>query len=172
MTVTPETEQQKSGWPDTAESLAHTADWYGAPDTRLQWMSDTADACEAGIGITLVVPGGVLSGTVVSAPEFFKQTAEKFRSGIGAEKQRIGNQLAESFFDAAAEMAEKEIEETNEAFRKGERSEPRWPMVRYIHLKDARMSAPGQNNIKLDYTRVLLSQVAAWSMGQRWWGDS
>jgi histone acetyltransferase (RNA polymerase elongator complex component) len=163
---------QTSGWPDSAEDLTHTADWYGSPDTRLRWMADTADTLEVGIGITLVVPGGTISGNVISAQRFFKSTAEQFRAGIeGNDEHGLGETLAESFFDKAAEQIEEDVKEKSEAFDKGERKEPRWPMVRHIHLEDARFSVPGQNHIKLELTRVLLSQVVAWSIGAKWWGE-
>lgn len=161
----------KSGWPESAENLTHTADWYGAPDTRLRWMADTADMFDVGIGVTLVVAGGTISGTVISGEQFFKSTAEEFRAGIaGGEQEALGERLAESFFDFAAEQVAQDVKETAEAFKNGERTEPRWPMVRHIHLQNARLSTPGQNHIKMGFTRVLLSQVIAWSMGERWVG--
>lgn len=171
--MTEVTDGPKPSWPESAASLAHTADWYGAPDTRLQWMADFADSLDVGIGITLVVPGGTISGAVISGQEFFKRTAEMFREQACPDDNpdSIGEQLAKSFFDFAAEQMDQNVKEMSEAFDKGERDEPRWPMVRQIHLQDARFSVPGQNHISLGYTRVLLSQVIAWSCGQRWVGE-
>lgn len=162
----------KSSWPESAENLTHTRDWFGAPDPRLQWMADMADTTTAGIGITLVIAGGVLSGTVISGPEFFKKSGEQFRSGFDEEDaNEIGEQLAESFYDIPVDQMKAEIKELSAAFEKGERSEPRWPLVRHIHLQEARLSIPGQGHMELNYTRVLLSQVIAWSTGTRSWGN-
>jgi hypothetical protein len=40
-------------------------------------------------------------------------------------------------------------------------------MLRHLHLRDAYFTAPGQKSISLGHTRVLLTQVAAWSVGAR-----
>src|SRR2546421_3760125 len=77
--MTEVTDAPKSGYPESAADLVHTRDWFAAPDHRLQWMADTADSVEVGIGITLVVPGGVISGSIISGQKFFKDTAEAFR---------------------------------------------------------------------------------------------
>jgi hypothetical protein len=168
-------EAPKARWPESMAELVHTGDWYGAPDPRLQWMSDFADTANAGIGITLVVSGGVISGTVVSGEEFFKITAEAFRKDTcddDGNPNSTAEALAESFFDFPAEQIAKDVKEIGEAFDKGERDEPRWPSVRYVHLKDARFSVPGQSvNFPLGYTRILLSQVVGWTCGQRWVSD-
>jgi hypothetical protein len=135
-------------------------------------MADIADTLNVGIGITLVVPGGIMSGTVIGAKSFFESTAAQFRERVADnDEHNLGDTLAKSFFDSPGEQIEKEIKETAEAFERGERDEPRWPMVRQIHLKDARFSIPGQNHVKFDYTRVLLSQVISWSIGTQWWGE-
>lgn len=139
-------------------------------------MADTADSLGVGIGITLVVPGGTISGTVISAQQFFKSTAAEFREHVAdvddKKNSEVGELLAESFFDFAAEQIAEDVKEKREAFEKGERKEPRWPMLRHIHLEDARFSVPGQGHVKLGFNRVLLSQVISWSLGQRWVGES
>ena len=172
--MTEVTDAPKSGYPESAADLVHTRDWFAAPDHRLQWMADTADSVEVGIGITLVVPGGVISGSIISGQKFFKDTAEAFRVVASDDEQEgVREQLAQSFFDFAAEAIDKDVNDTRAAFEKGDRDEPRWPAVRQIHLEDARFSVPGQQfNFPLGYTRVLLSQVIAWTCGQRWVGNN
>jgi hypothetical protein len=163
-----------TGWPDSAANLVHTGDWYGAPDARLQWMADTADTFNIGVGITLVVPGGTISGVLVSAQEFFTTSGETFRGNFpdDPESHDAFEALAKSFFDVPAEMIAREVKDCGDAFEKGEREEPRWPLVRHIHLRDARFSVPGQQyHLPLGHTRILLSQVVAWVLGQRWCGE-
>ena len=176
MTDEPDTTATKSaaGWPDSAASLVHTGDWYTAPDTRLQWMADFADATSAGIGITLIVSGGVISGTIISAQQFFEKTAELFRDDAkDDEPEGLRESLAQSFFDFPAEQIAQDVKETSEAFEKGERDEPRWPLVRFIHLQEARFSIPGQqHNFPLGLARVQLSQVVGWVSGARWTGSN
>lgn len=174
MTEVADTPKPSAGWPDSAADLNHTSDWYTAPDSRLQWMADTADTTTAGIGITLIASGGVISGTVISGQVFFEKTAESFRADAKAdEPDGVREQLAESFFDFPAEQIAKHVKETSEAFEKGERDEPRWPLVRFIHLQDARFSVPGQeHHFPLGYTRVQLSQVVGWTCGARWVGTN
>lgn len=168
MTEIDEAAPKSGGWPESSAGLVHTADWYGAPDSRLQWMADTADYCNAGIGITLVVPGGTISGTLISAGKFFEATAAEFREALGDDLNESGEALAHSFFDVPAEIDAEYTKKINDAFHNGERDEPRWPMLRHIHLQDARFSVPGQEFIPLGNLRVLLSQVIAWTVGQRW----
>jgi hypothetical protein len=72
-------EEPKSNLPESHEDLTYTSDWHGAPDAVLAEMADFADGAKAGVGVTLVIPGGVLSGTIESAQEFFARIAEPFR---------------------------------------------------------------------------------------------
>ncbi|MFA4083456.1 hypothetical protein ONA92_17305 [Mycobacteroides salmoniphilum] len=172
----PAPEWDLSGIPTNTRDLQQSTDWYGAPDSQLQRMSQWANQMEEGIGITLVVPGGALSGTVVSAREFYTGVAAALRGTIdekGDEAQsKLADAFAEFFFDQPAKAAAEQVDKDDQAFKDGGLIEPIYMMARYIHLKDALHSVPGQSDFPLDYTRVLLSQVVAWSIGQRWSGQA
>lgn len=172
----PAPEWDLSGMPTNTRDLQQSTDWYGAPDSQLQRMSQWANQMEEGIGITLVVPGGALSGTVVSTREFYTGIAADLRTKIDERgdpaESKTADAFAEFFFDQPAKAAAEQVGKDDQAFQDGSLIEPVYMMARYIHLKDARYSVPGQSNLALDYTRVLLSQVVAWSLGQRWSGQT
>jgi len=161
-----------TGLPETTRDLQQTADWFGSPDGQLQRMSQWVNQMEQGIGITLVVAGGAISGTLISAREFYASSSTHFQESVdenGDEKQsKAAADYAEFFFDEPAKFSAEQVEKNNTAFKEGKLTEPPYMMVRYLHLKDARYSVPGQSHLPLGYTRVLLSQVAAWSVGQTW----
>ncbi|GLB83486.1 hypothetical protein [Mycobacterium kiyosense] len=161
--------------PDNTRDLQDTADWYGRPDTFLQRMSQYANDIQQGIGITLVVPGGVVSGTVIGAAQFFTELSSRFRDaiaehGVDAET-KMADDFADFFFDQPAKAMADEVVADREAFRAGKLIEPRYFMHRHLHLKDAAFTGGGSpTSFHLGYTRVLLSQVAAWSVGTHYVG--
>ena len=76
------------------------------------------------------------------------------------------------FFDDTAQALGDELKGELDALQRGETPTPltglsRTLMGRYLYLKGAEFTAPGHESIPLGHTRVLLSQVAAWSVGTR-----
>lgn len=164
------------GLPQVATDLTHGSDYHGAPDYTLQSLADFASRWGDGIALTLVVAGGLITGTVESRQAFLRGCAEKVRTfdAEGNEKvQKAIDQFADDMFEAQAGAVEKSRNETLEAERglaDGEDTDPptvvRTYMQRHIHLMDAYWIPGGAQWIAMGHVRVLLSQVSAWSVGR------
>ncbi len=85
----------------------------------------------------------------------------------------MANGFADFFFDQPAQAMKDQVAADEEAFKAGKLTEPRYFMQRYMHLKDAKFTGGGlSSSIELRHTRVLLSQVTAWSVGQCYVGPA
>lgn len=151
----------------TWDDLTHTSDWHGAPDLVLAEMADFAEGSTAIVGVTLLVPGGVLSGQLVGADAYFDGVAERTRAAYPGDDDvaKFVDSYARTFYDGAAERAREVVARDRAAYDSGKTPSPRWPMARYIHLDQARYIAPGSPAITLGLFRVLLSQVVGWAPG-------
>jgi hypothetical protein len=165
------------GLPQTLADLSPTRDHHGAPDSTLQRMADWADRSGHGLSLslTLVVSGGLICGVVESAREFFSSISQELLqdvAGQGDQYEEVVKRLAQLFFDDTAQALGDELKAELDALERGETLTPgtglsRTLMGRYLYLKDAQFTAPGYESIPLGHTRVLLSQVAAWSVSAR-----
>jgi hypothetical protein len=122
--------------PDQYTDLTNTHDWHAAPDWQLQSLADWANQVGEGITLTLVVPGGLLSGVGESQQAFLRGTADKTRviaaeSGKGDEVTQAVNRLADTFFENPAELIEAklktEAEADREAEARGDDDDTGWP---------------------------------------------
>lgn len=170
------TDKNEYGLPDLPTDLTHTGDYHTAPDYTLQMLADFGNRWEEGVALTLVVAGGLITGTVESRHAFLQGCAEKVR-GFDAEGdenvQKGIDRFANDIFEAQAKSVEKARDETIEAERElgeGEDTDPptvvRTYMNRHIHLSDTYWIAGGAPAIAMGHVRVLLSQVSAWSVGR------
>lgn len=164
------------GVPQLPADLTHTSDWHGAPDYQLQWMADHANRWGEGISMTLVVPGGLISGLVVSRHAFLHGCAQTVRDKFDAEGDESGqktlDRFADDFFDGPAKAEEDKQREAIEALKDLKDDEDTTPstvertlMHRYLNLSNAWWYPGGAPAIELGYTRVLLSRISAWSVG-------
>lgn len=164
-------------FPQIPADLTHTDDWHLSPDYHLQWLADHADRWGDGIALTLVVPGGLVSGTVESKHAFLRGSAQAVRDKIDAggdeNTQRIIDNFAEQMFDVPAQMVEEQQRQAIEALKDLKDDEDTTPstvertlMYRMMHLSDAFWHPGAALPIALGHTRVLLSQVTAWSIGR------
>jgi hypothetical protein len=153
------------------EDLAYTCDWHRAPDSVLARMAEFADAAKAGTAVTLIIPGGMISGTIESTQQYFEATAAGLRQAVaeqGDEQQdKLADDYASLFFDNAAKVVADQVEQDNAAFDKGEIPAPRWPLARYMHLANAHFTVPGQYAFALGHVRLLMSQVIGWTGGEK-----
>ena len=164
------------GIPEIPADLTHTTDWHQSPDYHLQWMADTACRWGDGIALTLVVPGGLITGTIESKHAFLRGCADNIREFDAEGNERVQkaiDQFADDMFDAWAQIEEDRQREAVEALnnlKDGEDSTPatmeRTSMHRHICLMDAYWIPGGSPAIALGHTRVLLSQISAWSVGR------
>lgn len=162
--------------PERPADLTHTGDYHTAPDYTLQTLADLANRWGEGVALTLVVAGGLITGTVESRHAFLRGCAAKVR-GFDAEGdenvQRGIDRFADDLFEAQANTVEKTRDETLEAERERGEDEDTDPptlertyMNRHIHLSDTYWITGGAPAIAMGHVRVLLSQVAAWSVGR------
>lgn len=132
-------------------------------------MSDFADGASAGVGVTLIIPGGVLSGVIISAQDYFATVAARFREAAAddddEQKIKIANEYARMFYDEPAQRVQERVDGDRASFKAGTVPPPRWPLARYIHLRDADFIVPGGPALQLGLTRVLLSQIVGWTPG-------
>jgi hypothetical protein len=152
------------------EDLTRTSDWHGAPDSVLARMADFADAARAGTNVTLIIPGGMISGTIESAQDYFSATSSRLRADVAQlgdeHEDKLADDYARLFFDSTAKAVADQVEQDNAAFDKGEIPTARWPLARHIHLANAHFSVPGQYAFELGHVRLLLSQVIGWTVGE------
>jgi hypothetical protein len=154
------------------ESLQQVTDYYGAPDGVLQKLAYSANCGGSGQGtpITLFVPGGMVGGHIESGQAFLRAMAEKFRDGVinstdtGELPEWADDYARITFEDMAREMDDQNNAET-QAFEKDGTKAASMILTRYVHLKDAYYTVPGQYSVAQSHVRVKLSQVAGWTLG-------
>ena len=98
--------------------------WEGRQsDWVLQWAVRFVESTSLGIGVTLTVGGGVISGTMVSSKLYFESLSEDMSKSFSV----FGNEAAET------------IKTLMLSFDNAEDHQDGAPAEQYIHLKDARM---------------------------------
>jgi hypothetical protein len=159
--------------PERLEELQHVADWFNQPDSMLQTLADVANAggSAAGMGITLYLPSGVMSGFIQSAQDFYRAIADQYRNAVAdnaddGEVPEWASDFARMFFEERATRVDEGIDEDSQAFKNDGTKTTRWAMTQALHLKDAHHIAPGQAESSIGHTRVNLNQIAAWHLGQ------
>lgn len=164
------------GTPQVPADLTNTSDWHMSPDYHLQWMADHANRWGEGISLTLVVPGGLISGAVESKHAFLRGCAQTVRDKFDAKgdenAQKSLDQFTDDVFDGPAKAEEDKQREAVAALKdlnEGEDTTPstveRTLMQRYLNLSNAWWYPGGAPPIELGHTRVLLSRIAAWTVG-------
>jgi hypothetical protein len=148
------------------ESLGYTE---GLPerDWLLSILIATANRVPLSFGITLNVPGGLVSGTVVSGNEFFHGVAaEMSKVGeAGEELAKVMREIAVSRYPMTQLQPPDEREEDDAEPELD--TDPGYKGVGYIHLKDARIYSasqpiPGDRGV---WWRGKLGDVAGFCFG-------
>jgi hypothetical protein len=142
-----------------------------APDTVLARMADFADSAKAGIYVTLIIPGGVISGVIESAQGYFRAVSSSLREGVaqhGDERlNKVADDYAGLFFYNVGQPFDDQVETDKFVVDEGDIPTSRRPLARYIHLADAYITVPGQYAFELGHVRLLLSQVIGWTVGEK-----
>jgi hypothetical protein len=140
-------------------ALDYTSDWYRVPDPALQDIASLVIHEGQDIWITLVVSGGLIGGLVESGREYFTGISQKLHDA-----QELFDLLDPSA-SAVPEPVRQLRQRDRETFESYDSTAPSSRVLRYLHLRDARYVTPGQLPISLGHTRILLSQISAWSIG-------
>lgn len=119
-------------------------DWF------LQDLAHWVNRMHLSFGITLHTPAGVVSGTVISHEEYFKEFAGQFAGPWAGESEDLIRNMITSFGKPTPEDKDSSVN------------------YQFIHLKDAKFYAPGQNPIPTDGVlwRGKISSVCSFNLGK------
>lgn len=126
-------ENQKPSWhPGMVESLAdpvfHRMEWNGrTTDWFLQDQVKLANSLNLSISITLFTAGGMITGYLIGAEEYFRLYAESFSSAFTEEERENIRAGIEARGNKPPTQNENEIE----------------PSPQFLHLKGAKLCTPG-----------------------------
>jgi hypothetical protein len=151
MTTEPENHSEELEQIQLVED-ARAFDWF--------LRSTISDLTPLGVelGITVMVRGMVVSGTLISGAKYFEEMGNSFQS-IGGEHQEVTNAIGESW--KAWKVLYDKPEDAPDDWKPEQTS--------YIHLRDARIFAPGQSSLPSNQGvlwRGKLSSVDGFSMGK------
>ncbi|HYO87806.1 MAG TPA: hypothetical protein VER79_04110 [Candidatus Limnocylindrales bacterium] len=156
------------------------AAFWQSPDFLLtELVSLFANALDAELGLTLLVGGGVISGTLVGERTYLKavngmvkrlarEVAEKPTAEELLELAELFNpdRLAEDVLPGVLEAGENGAADVVEI----ETDELAAPPLRFLHLRDPIVIQPGAmlhfGDSELPIMRVRLAQVAGWIVGR------
>ncbi|MFD8250471.1 hypothetical protein [Nocardia sp. NPDC059691] len=142
-------------------------DWHGKPDPSLQRIVELSHV--AAPSLTLYMPWGIASGSVVSGREFFTNASELMRSGgANFRYEEMANQyhaqalidpMAKLLFDSVADT----YPETGDSYIETKEHQGHGT-VAFIHLRNAKCWV-GNRVISHEFLRVQLSHVTGWAYG-------
>lgn len=139
-----ENEQSSGGESSQNPDIANArTDWF------LQYLVALVNGGGTRHGLTLAIEGSIVSGIMVSHREYFEEFARKYVEGLTAanpdEDWRDVGEIYASFGKDDSDDADDKIQ----------------PLPQYIHLRDARIFAPGGNPIPGNEGVLWRSRIAA-----------
>lgn len=139
------------------EDKVQDVDVIGSKDWFLQSIIGVAVSSGVEIGVTLTIGGSIVSGTLISGATYFKELGEKLQSEPEGE-HGIKHILGKGW------------SEYQNIYQKPSDAEEDWetPKANYLHLRNARYFAPGQQSLPRDVGflwRGKLSAVDAFALG-------
>lgn len=146
------------------EAASRDGDSSGAEGERDWFLQSVISLANSGaeIGITLTVGGAVISGMLIAGRTYFKELADMIR-GVADEEEEANPML-----EAIAESWDK----LSEIYDKPEGATAEWDPgpFGYIHLRNARVYAPGGGVLPSSPSGVLwrgrLTQISGFAIGQ------
>jgi hypothetical protein len=127
------------------------------------WVHQADDGALAGLPVTLMVGGLLVSGTLVGIHQYMEGIANEFRNAPGA-SEGIGPVLADVFDDAAAgryDHSEHEAPADGDGDPGAEQDAHRC----FIHLEDVRVLDPQGHAARAAWWRGRLTAVDAFMYG-------
>jgi hypothetical protein len=146
--------------PDDEEPASEIIAYHEDKDFFLQDIVSLANL-GLGIGVTLIVEGAMISGTMIGGKKYFEELGKAMSAGT-AHGVEDGSDLLSSLgrgFSARANLYEK----PDDAADDWQQPEPG-----YIHLEDAKLYAPGGHPIpsgKGVLFRAKINAVSGFSLG-------
>lgn len=142
------------------------------------WLATALDWLEASeFAVALFVNGMVVSGTVVSAADYYRglgeqlaEAANRFGGGGDGYRAMFGS-LADQSLQAGATASQRLIALLTEAppvadRTRGQDEEVERLLRNYIHLRDVVAVAGGGARLTVRFWRGRLSEVTGWSFGR------
>jgi hypothetical protein len=122
-----------------------------SPDWLLEELVSYVNHEGLQVGISLNVPGAIMSGTLISVTQYFDEFAAQFEAGLAANPEQ-----AKIFFDRFSSF--KPTEEELSKHR---------PIPQFIHLKDAKLHSPGatRKSVIVPLWRGRINEVAGFFLG-------
>ncbi|BAH53686.1 hypothetical protein [Rhodococcus opacus] len=146
--------------------LAETRDWFGSPDLQLQKLAFSANRMGWGIGVTLYLPWGVVTGITAPDAEFFRHSDEEIRERMASNEGAID--VADNYLSPVADTIKARH---SQAYSDDELQEV-LERTTYLTIKDAQCSlqnapatiATNNRHFRHAYLRLRLSQVTGWAL--------
>ncbi|MER8775776.1 hypothetical protein [Mesorhizobium sp. M0977] len=128
-------------------------------DGLLCLLSDYIDRSKMPYGITLHTHGLLVSGTLISAIEFFEDIAAKTSAAFA---KALDREAEEGLFDVLAQITKAPDQEPTDDDKLHTVKN-----ARYLHLKNVQIMVPGQAPVPTNPTvwRVRISEVSGFTMG-------
>lgn len=129
-------------------------------DEVLSVLIHTAEAGAASgagtvdVGVTLLMEGAVISGTMIGASEYFEKFPNDLLTSLGI----TGNP------DGIRESLQEAMKTILDRSRRSKNDQPE--MGRYVYMKDVTIFGPGDVRVSSDLWRGRLNHVAGWSTGK------
>jgi hypothetical protein len=131
-------------------------------DTLLDvWVQQANQGLE--LGMTLMVGGLLVSGTLVGVRQYLQGIADEFRNAPGG-TPGVGDTLAEAFDIAVADLygpSEREASDDGD----GDTSSEQDVGIGFLHMKDVRVFDPQGHSTKAAWWRGRLTAVDAFMFG-------
>lgn len=118
-------------------------------DFLLHIISFAGPTAGADFGVTLLVDGTVVSGTVIGVTEYYDRLVEELAKVLGTTS--IGDNLS------------RELKRLPDRAPKSKNNEPEDGL--FIYLRDATIAAPDETLIRIPTWRGRLSRVSGWNLG-------
>lgn len=151
---------------EESEQAGYGAEDYLMRDWLLTVLVDSVNRAGFSFGITLNIPGGLVSGWVVSGNEYFHGIANVLEEAGGESFAQVMRQVAVQRYP----MFQMESEETDpdaDPESAAELEGGTWQSIDYIHLRDARFfyggnAIPGNQGV---WWRGKLSEIVGFTYG-------
>ncbi|RUY11937.1 hypothetical protein EOA25_04665 [Mesorhizobium sp. M2A.F.Ca.ET.040.01.1.1] len=133
-------------------------------DAFIRSLAEYANGAGLGVGITVLSHGMLVSGITMSNVDFFKQAKDKWSE---ATPLNGASEVAEDAKKLLLGHADNMMQLMRDFNAKGrDQDPPDFDLPVYLHLQDARIMAPGQPSIKVDYWRCRIDQISGFTLGQ------
>lgn len=148
----------------TKEPNAHPgAEQKPHHDTLLEMWVSICEASTAGLSVSLLMSGTLVSGDIMSYSDYLRSFGHDLGTKVLANMPDLGEQVHATFTERAEELEKESWGRTEPDKHGGEELKP----CTYIHLRDANIFLNGGTTpIRVKYWRGRLDSVDGWMLGK------